>query len=169
MEAPAVPVAPAAPTTTTPAPVAQNALDLIPAQLINANGESVSKESLKGKFVGIYFSAHWCGPCRRFTPLLVEFRNAHAAEFEVVFISSDKSAEAMKGYMTESKMQWPAVAFDDPVLKVIKKHFAVRGIPTLIILGPDGQVVSNNGRAQVTRLKDAALEAWKKPRPQAVQ
>lgn len=22
--------------------------------------------------VGIYFSAHWCGPCRGFTPRLVE-------------------------------------------------------------------------------------------------
>ena len=24
------------------------------------------------KIYGLYFSAHWCGPCRKFTPKLVE-------------------------------------------------------------------------------------------------
>ncbi len=26
----------------------------------------------KKKLIGLYFSAHWCGPCRKFTPQLVE-------------------------------------------------------------------------------------------------
>jgi nucleoredoxin len=25
-----------------------------------------------GKNIGLYFSAHWCGPCRQFTPQLVK-------------------------------------------------------------------------------------------------
>lgn len=151
------------PAETTPAVVEEkSALELLPATLVNAKGEEVSKDSLKGKIVGLYFSAHWCGPCRAFTPQLVAFRDAHADEFEVVFVSSDKNAEAMKDYMAGAKMQWPAVPFGDPAAKAIKQHFAIRGIPTLVILGADGKVISRNGRGDIGRLKDGALAEWKK-------
>ncbi len=69
----------------------------------------------KKKLIGLYFSAHWCGPCRKFTPELVAFYNKNAAahpEFEVLFVSNDKSAAAMQGYMREMQMPWPAVSFD---------------------------------------------------------
>ena len=34
-------------------------------ELVNAKGEKVATATLKGKTVGIYFSAHWCPPCRK--------------------------------------------------------------------------------------------------------
>lgn len=145
----------------------KSALELLPSELVNAKGEKVSKDSLKGKIVGLYFSAHWCPPCRAFTPNLVAFRDTHSSEFEVVFVSSDKNEEAMKGYMTEMKMQWLAVPFSDSAVSAIKQHFGIRGIPTLIILGADGQVITKNGRADVTQQKDAALASWKHPKPAA--
>ena len=48
---------------------------IIPETLLNIDGESVSSDQLKNKYIGLYFSASWCGPCRKFTPRLVEFRN----------------------------------------------------------------------------------------------
>lgn len=37
--------------------------------LLTADGERPTSEVLAGcEAVGIYFSAHWCPPCRRFTP-----------------------------------------------------------------------------------------------------
>ena len=43
--------------------------------LIKSDGTSVSAEAaLEGKdLVLFYFSAHWCPPCRQFTPLLKDF------------------------------------------------------------------------------------------------
>ncbi|KAJ1524214.1 hypothetical protein ONE63_010734 [Megalurothrips usitatus] len=43
--------------------------------------------------IGVYFSAHWCPPCKAFTPQLVATYNAvreRGHNFEVVFVSSDR-------------------------------------------------------------------------------
>ena len=48
---------------------------------------------LVGKNVLLYFSAHWCPPCRAFRPKLTEaYDNIKANDdaLEVVFISSDR-------------------------------------------------------------------------------
>jgi nucleoredoxin len=38
------------------------------------DGEKDTMSVLEGKqFVAVYFSAHWCPPCRQFTPVLGAF------------------------------------------------------------------------------------------------
>ena len=62
------------------------------------------------QYVGIYFSAHWCPPCRGFTPALVSFYNslkrsraaAAEPELEVVFVSGDRDIGAFRGYFGAS-------------------------------------------------------------------
>ena len=55
--------------------------------LENAQGEKVNAgEALKGKVVALYYSAHWCSPCRKFTPILhalYEELNEDSNQFEV--------------------------------------------------------------------------------------
>merc|ERR1740115_463799 len=89
--------------------------------------------------VGIYFSAHWCPPCRGFTPQLAEiYRNLKAAgkKFEVVFVSSDQDYEGFNAYFAE--MPWLALPYDKRETKQeLSSKFGVSGIPTLILLNPD--------------------------------
>uniref|UniRef100_A0A803XS80 Nucleoredoxin like 2 n=1 Tax=Meleagris gallopavo TaxID=9103 RepID=A0A803XS80_MELGA len=89
--------------------------------LVSKDGRSVDpEEALQNKVVGLYFSAGWCSPCRDFTPVLCDFytelleESQPPAPFEVVFISSDHSAEEMVGYMHSMHGDWLALPFHDP-------------------------------------------------------
>ena len=135
------------------------------AKLTNAAGEEVPVSKLKDKIVGVYFSASWCGPCRGFTPQLVKFYNQGAGKenFEIVFVSSDKTSDDMKNYMKKDAMPWTAIPFGDASAGALKRKLGIRGIPTLVIYGSDGKIISKNGRWDVVMLGPKALEAWKSP------
>lgn len=114
--------------------------------LIRNNGDQVKIDSLKGKKIGLYFSASWCGPCKRFTPILAEVYNelSRQGDFEVIFVSGDEDDEAFKGYF--SKMPWLAVPFSDSETRdKLDELFKVMGIPHLVILDENGKVVSDGG------------------------
>ena len=147
-----------------------NAMDILAKRtLINAKGKKTTADvALAEKsFIGIYFSAHWCGPCRAFTPQLVKFHEAchrRKAPFEIVFVSSDKSAEDMSEYMKGEKMPWLALPFaDSEGINALKTLFHVNGIPTLVIIDNKGNVISPNGRWDVAILGEKAFKEWEKP------
>lgn len=99
------------------------------------------------KYIGLYFSAHWCSPCKMFTPKLVAFYQQMAAahpEFEIVLMSDDYSAADMQKYMTEAKMPWPAVRFERKANERELRKYAGRGIPDLVVVDSTGAVVSDS-------------------------
>jgi nucleoredoxin len=100
----------------------------------------------KKKLIALYFSAHWCAPCRKFTPELVEYYNRVATqhpEFEIVFVSFDKSQFAMETYMREANMPWPAIDFPKLQGKDAIRKYAGDGIPCLVLIDATGKVISS--------------------------
>jgi len=101
--------------------------------------------------VGLYFSAHWCGPCRGFTPQLAECYKALQAAgrpFEIVFVSSDRDEAAFKEY--HNSMPWLALPYQERALKAdLSALFSVQGIPTLVLLSKNGTIITEEGRAAV--------------------
>jgi thiol-disulfide isomerase/thioredoxin len=121
------------------------------------------------RLVGIYFSAHWCPPCRRFTPMLIEAYNHLKEEFpshglEMVFVSSDRSDSEFNQYY--ASMPWAGMPYQDRTKqKEINMRYGVRGIPALVILDAmSGQIVCSTEQSrtevmQACQRGDEGIEA----------
>jgi nucleoredoxin len=125
-------------------------------------GADVPVSQLADKVVAIYFSAHWCPPCRAFTPTLIKaYQAAKAAglPFELVFVSSDEDEEGFDEYTKD--MPWPSVKFSEEDTRTqLGEQFGVRGIPSLQIIGKNGKIITTDGRTGISKEKEAAIKAW---------
>ena len=89
-------------------------IELLGDKLVSGTEEVCTSNVLAGsKAVALYFSAHWCPPCRGFTPKFAEWYNdsLKAKGLEVVFISSDRDEDAFKEYFGEQP--WKALPYAD--------------------------------------------------------
>jgi len=112
---------------------------------------SVGKEAIEGKVLGLYFSAHWCPPCRGFTPKLAEtYKKVKVkhANFEIIFISSDKDKKTWEEYY--GTMPWIALPYEKRSEKEqISSLFGIRGIPSLVLLDVNGSVINKSARSAI--------------------
>ena len=101
---------------------------------LKRNDGSNSKVAVDGALkpkqkLGLYFSAHWCPPCKAFTPKLVDWYKKQNAEsnghtLEIIFISSDRDEASFADYFT--CMPWLALDFAERDLKVRERLFKLR-------------------------------------------
>merc|ERR1712003_289491 len=114
-----------------------------------ALGPDLLAKATAGKPIGLYFSAHWCPPCRGFTPKLADFyKNGLNDKMEIFFVSSDRDQKAFDEYFTE--MPWKALPFEKREEKAtLSDMFEVQGIPSFVVLNNDGTVITTEGRSKV--------------------
>ena len=101
----------------------------------------------KKKLFLLYFSAHWCAPCRAFTPGLVTFYNDAVAkhpELELIFVSLDRTPFGMETYMRDTNMPWPAIDYQKLPSKQTIMKYAGEGIPDLVLVDASGKVLSDS-------------------------
>ncbi|XP_074649400.1 tryparedoxin-like isoform X2 [Tubulanus polymorphus] len=138
---------------------------LLGKEVMDKAGENVPVSSLsgKGKYIGLYFSAHWCPPCRMFTPKLIAWYKSMKkknVDIEIVFVSSDRDEESWREYYEE--MPWLSLPFELRDLKAeLCTKFDVNGIPTFVILNAeDGVVFARDGRGKVTSSEGLNFPNW---------
>lgn len=96
-------------------------------EYVNVDTSSFAKD---GNVIGLYFSAHWCPPCRAFTPKLADWYKklkegeAVGDKFDIVFLSSDRDEKSYNEYFSE--MPWHAVSYDNKGIKVSSSVMKVK-------------------------------------------
>lgn len=126
-------------------------LDSLKPKLVRCHDGTISRgdgsELEKKKFVALYYSAHWCAPCRKFTPQLIDYYNRTVAahpEFEIVFVSSDRSRFGWETYIRETKMPWLAVDYDQLADVVGVRQLGGNSIPSLLVLDSASHLVATS-------------------------
>jgi len=141
-------------------------IELLGDTLVKGTSTVSTSEALAGKKgIGLYFSAHWCPPCRQFTPFLCKAYadSLKAKGLEIIFVSSDKTPDEFKGYYAD--MPWLALPFEQRELKAkLSKKFKVSGIPAFVILdGSTGELITTKGREAVAEDPKGNDLPWRPP------
>ncbi|KAF5182977.1 Thioredoxin, nucleoredoxin [Thalictrum thalictroides] len=130
--------------------------------LLSPAGNQVKVSDLKGKVVGLFFAANWYLPCRSFTPVLVgvyEQLRRQKIGFEIIFVSSDENSDAFNHY--RATMPWLAIPFSDLDSKrALNRMFDIEGIPCLVILQPNDNVVDKTLRDGVELIYRYGVRAF---------
>lgn len=121
--------------------------DQIQDYLVVPEGSSFVSTTLDSskEYYLFYYSAHWCPPCRKFTPLLVqayhELRAKNINNFEVILVGYDYSEDEMRHYMEVANMPWPAIAYNKRTELPLVASLTGRGIPNLVVVNKEGNIL----------------------------
>ena len=144
--------------------------------LVNSKGEKKVTSTLsleKKDLILLYFSASWCPPCQKFTPLLSSFYTECCVpnKVEIVFVSSDRDVDSFQKY--HAKMPWLAMPIDGTynLKQELATKMKVNGIPHLVVLDVskgEPLFVSDSAKNEIfeiagSRVKgDALIAEWKR-------
>jgi thiol-disulfide isomerase/thioredoxin len=127
------------------------------------DGEPFDSSTLEGKVVLVDFWATWCGPCRKELPNVKRnYARFHSRGFEVVGVSLDTDADALRDFLGKEQIRWPVLVgqeetgagWDMP----LAIYYGVVSVPTAILIDQRGQVVSLNARGpELTRRLEEML------------
>ncbi|MGH7946531.1 MAG: thioredoxin-like domain-containing protein [Opitutaceae bacterium] len=101
------------------------------------------------KYFAFYRGAGWCGPCRQFSPSLVKFykeMKPKHSNFEVYFISGDKTPAEMRSYAKEAGFSWGSVPqARQPQMQIVNRLFT-NLIPQFVVTDGQGNVLIDSAK-----------------------
>ena len=115
--------------------------------LPDVNGNMVSLNSFRGKYVLVDFWASWCRPCRMENPNVVAaFKKFSQKNFTILGVSLDKEKESWVQAIQEDQLQWQHVSdlkfWDSMVVPL----YGIEGIPFNVLIDPQGIVIAKDLR-----------------------
>ena len=122
------------------------------------NGNEVSLDDLKGKYVYIDVWATWCGPCKVEIPHLKEIDDEFKGkDIAFVSLSIDKPEHKEKWLkmIEDEKLQGIQIIAENAFNSEFVTAYNIKAIPRFILLDKEGNIVDANApRPSEPRLKD---------------
>ena len=86
--------------------------------------------------------------------------NSNEKKIEIIFISGDRDEKSFADYFQD--MPWLALPYENAhVNEELEKKYRVEGIPTLVIVDKNGEILKKDGREDVQTKGQDALEIFR--------
>lgn len=129
---------------------------------VTLDGDRVSIDEHRGRWVIVNFFASWCVPCRTEHPELIDFHERHRAigDAVVVGVTFDNESDDARAFFAEHGGDWPVI--DDPQ-NSIAVAYGVAQVPETFVVAPDGTVVQRLIGGVTAAQLDALLAQYEAP------
>lgn len=117
------------------------------------DGQEVSLSDMVGQsdYVLLDFWASWCGPCRRYIPVLRDIYYRFGGDrLEILSCSVDQDDKAWREAMFEERFPWESIREDEA--HPCSEKYNVQFIPHTVLIDREGHIVGVN-------LEEPELEA----------
>ena len=105
----------------------------------DAMGGRHALDAFRGRYVLLNLWATWCAPCVAELPSLARLA-AHAPGLKVLAINTDHEKVDAAGFLKSHGAGSLPVYLDSE--RMMLRSFVVPGLPTTVLIGPDGKVVA---------------------------
>ncbi len=94
-----------------------------------------------GKYLLVDFWASWCGPCRRQLPVIKEIQAKYKAKLNVLGVAVWDEPDDTRRAIKEHELTWPCIIDAGSVPTDV---YGISGIPCIMLIAPDGTIVSRD-------------------------
>jgi len=117
--------------------------------LVDAQGKKVSLKDFRGKKLLVDFWASWCPDCRKASPELVAlYKEQKDKGLEILSISLDEDTAAWQAAIAKDQYIWPQALAKGVWQSDAALTYALRWIPTYMLLDKDGKILSRGIQLQ---------------------
>ena len=124
----------------------------------NVEGQPVRFADFNGKYVFVDFWASWCGPCRAENPNVLQAYNKYKDKnFTVIGVSLDDNGDKWKKAIKDDNMPWTQASDLKGWKNEVSTYYGIMGIPSSLLIDPQGKIVARNLRGAALNQKLAEL------------